>query len=135
MLRSTVKHTALLVPSLMKIMSCKPIQLKCVISYRNNTKKHLVTLIQALKKITDCENINSEALDDIQFNEQDIIWAINQIPLHSAPGPDKIPSILLKECKKELAPALLTIWRKSLNTGQIPDILKKRSIVPIHKKI
>ena len=87
-----------------------------------------------IKKITDCENINSETLDDIQFNEQDIIWAINQIPLHSAPGPDKIPSILLKECKKELAPALLTIWRKSLNTGQIPDILKKQSIVPIHKK-
>ena len=87
-----------------------------------------------IKKNPDVENINNETIDDMPFNEDDIIWAINQIPLHSAPGPDKIPAVLLKECKKEIAPALLSIWRKSLDTGQIPDILKKQSIVPIHKK-
>ena len=87
-----------------------------------------------IKKPPDNNNQSIPKLEDITFTEEDIIWAINQIPLHSAPGPDKIPSILLKECKKELAPALLLIWRKSLDTGQIPDILKKQSIVPIHKK-
>jgi hypothetical protein len=87
-----------------------------------------------IKKPPHSENQSSPKLEDITFTEEDIIWAINLIPLHSAPGPDKIPSILLKECKKELAPALILIWRKSLDTGQIPDILKKQSIVPIHKK-
>ena len=77
---------------------------------------------------------NKPTLEDIVFTEEDIIWAISQIPLHSAPGPDKIPSLLLKECKKEIAPALLIIWRKSLDTGEIPEILKKQSIIPIHKK-
>ena len=83
---------------------------------------------------TDDENINTPILNDVIFNEEDIIRAIGEIPTSSAPGPDKIPSILLKECKKELAPALFIIWRKSLDTGQIPNILKKQSIVPIHKK-
>ena len=86
------------------------------------------------KKPSDNQNPDNPILSDIDFTEEDITWAINQIPVHSAPGPDKIPSLLLKECKRELAPALLMIWRKSLDTGEIPEILKKQSIVPIHKK-
>ena len=80
------------------------------------------------KKSPDQTDSDKPLLEDITFTEEDIIWAINQIPLHSAPGPDKIPSLLLKECKKEIAPALQLLWRKSLDTGQIPQILKK----PIH---
>ena len=56
------------------------------------------------------------------------------MPNHSAPGPDKFPSILLKQCKNELATPLYILWRKSLDTGQVPKILKQQSIVPIYKK-
>ena len=73
-------------------------------------------------------------LTDISLNENDIIEAINDIPVHSAPGPDKIPSRLLKECKKQLAPALLILWRTSLDTGKIPPKLKEQTIIPIFKK-
>ena len=59
-----------------------------------------------IKKPSPNGNLNYPSLTDIEFTEDDIIWAINQIPLHSAPGPDKIPSLLLKECKRELAPGL-----------------------------
>ena len=55
-------------------------------------------------------------------------------PTHSAPGPDKFPSILHKQCKQELATPLYILWRKSLDTGQVPKILKEQSIVPIYKK-
>ena len=70
-------------------------------------------------------------LKDITFNEDDIIRAINSIPLHAAPGPDKIPAILLRECKEQLAPVLKLIWRTSLDTGEIPETLLKQTIVPI----
>lgn len=85
-------------------------------------------------KRTSNVNIENIRLEDFEFTEEDIIKAINDIPLTSAPGPDKIPACLLKECKIELAPALYIIWRKSLDTGHIPSILKKQTIVPIHKK-
>ena len=86
------------------------------------------------KKPPQDKDAKGPTLEDITFTEEDIISAINDIPVNSAPGPDKITSKLLKECKKEIAPALLIIWRTSLDTGQIPDILKKQSIIPIHKK-
>ena len=52
------------------------------------------------------ENEDSPSLEDIEFDEEDIIKAINSMPNHSAPGPDKFPSILLKQCKNELATPL-----------------------------
>ena len=98
-------------------------QYKKTFSDPNSGKKEPVT-----------DRIEIPSLKDFTFNEEDIIKAINEIPLNSAPGPDKIPSILLKECKKQIAPALYILWRKSLDTGEIPEILKKQSIIPIHKK-
>ena len=79
-------------------------------------------------------NSNNPQLVDITFTEEDVIHAINEIPLHSAPGPDKIPSILLKECKAQLASPLVILWRTSLDSGHIPNILKKQTIIPIYKK-
>ena len=79
-------------------------------------------------------NENGPKLGDIDFTEQDIIDAIKLIPTNSATGPDKFPAIILKECKEELAKPLYTIWRKSLDTGQIPSIYLQQTIVPIFKK-
>ena len=87
-----------------------------------------------IKKPPENEHQDVPTLENIIFTEKDIIEAINDVPVHSAPGPDKITSKFLKECKNEIAPALLIIWRTSLETGEIPDILKKQSIVPIYKK-
>ena len=72
-------------------------------------------------------------IDDIVFDEADIIRAIDELKPNSAPGPDKFPAVLLKNCKHELAKPLFLIWRKSLNTGEIPDSLKLSNITPIYK--
>ena len=37
---------------------------------------------------------------DINFTEEDVIKAINELGINSAPGPDKIPAKLIKECKE-----------------------------------
>ena len=73
-------------------------------------------------------------LENMEFTPEDVIKAIDSIPIAAAPGPDKLPAVILKECKEQLALPIYRIWRKSLDTGEIPDILKSQSIVPIFKK-
>ena len=73
-------------------------------------------------------------LSDIEMMRKDVLEAIKEIPSHAAPGPDKLPALILKECAEELCEGILIIWRKSLDTGDIPDILKLQTIIPIYKK-
>jgi len=51
-----------------------------------------------------------------------------------APGPDKIPTCLLKELAFEFAPSLAVIYKASLGQGQLPQEWKNANIVPIYKK-
>ena len=80
--------------------------------------------------------VNSDlpGISNITLCEEDFITAINLIPPNSASGPDKFPITILKECKKELAKPLCLIWKRSLETGEIPDKYLKQTIVPIFKK-
>ena len=73
-------------------------------------------------------------IKDIIISIKDIIDAIKEIPTYAAPGPDKIPAIVLRECADQLAEAILQIWRKSLDTGEIPEALKLQTIIPLFKK-
>ena len=50
-----------------------------------------------------------------------------------AAGPDGIDSRTMKECAKELAPLLYQIYRKSLDTAEVPAQWKEANVVPIHK--
>ena len=73
-------------------------------------------------------------LEDIDFTEDDIMKAIDSISTSSAPGPDKLPATVLKSCKETLAYPIHKIWRKSLDTAEIPEMLKNQGIIPIFKK-
>ena len=79
------------------------------------------------------EKCNVE-IKDIEVTTKDITDAIKEIPSHAAPGPDKLTALLLKECAEQIAEALVLIWRKSLDTGEIPNMLKLQTIIPLFKK-
>ena len=72
-------------------------------------------------------------LDDLLFNVEDVRKAIHDLKCTSAPGPDGVPAILLKNCCDELAPAIFEIWRRSVEEGQIPPKLKIGLVTPIFK--
>ena len=74
-----------------------------------------------------------ETISDIEFDTEDIVKAINEVKTYSAAGPDAWNAKLIKNCKLELAEPLYILWRKSLNTGTIPGVLKTANIVPIFK--
>ena len=51
-----------------------------------------------------------------------------------ATWPDDIPARILKMGAAEIAPALTTIFRRSLETGTLPDDWRRDNISPIFKK-
>ena len=72
-------------------------------------------------------------LDDLTITEEDIAKQIKKLPKSAAAGPDEIPATLLKNCIDSMKAPLSKIWRKSLEEGCIPDILKTGYITPIYK--
>ena len=54
-------------------------------------------------------------LSNLELNPDIIELACAELKGTSAPGPDGIPAVLLKECKKELKLPLYYLWRESFN--------------------
>ena len=69
----------------------------------------------------------------LQFSEEDICKAIATIPAKSAPSPDRIPAVLLRNCSNSLAQPLYILWSKPMETGEIPLKLKHGLVTPIYK--
>lgn len=84
------------------------------------------------KQLPAVRNIQTH-LSDLDFSVEDIKEAIDEVGLNAAAGPDRFPAILLKNCRDELAYPLYLLWRKSLDTGEIPEDLKRSVITPIYK--
>ena len=72
-------------------------------------------------------------LEEAHFNYMDIADAIDKLSLCSGPGPDGIPSILLKKSKITVALMLNNIFQQSMETSEIPEVLKLGFICPILK--
>ena len=89
--------------------------------------------LQQPQQIFTDQNWNEPELSDFDFSVDDLIEAISEISPTAAAGPDRFPAVLLKKCKEELAKPLYIIWRQSLDTGQVPQILKTAHIIPIYK--
>ena len=79
------------------------------------------------------QNMNGPEICDFDFTIDDLVDAISEISPTAAAGPDRFPAKLLKECKMELSVPLYTIWRRSLDTGQVPQTLKTAHIIPVYK--
>ena len=75
----------------------------------------------------------NQSFCDIEIQIEDIEEAINKLSRNSSPGPDGVPSVLLKECVHSLKYPLCMLWRKSMLSGHIPDRLKIGQITPVHK--
>ena len=85
-------------------------------------------------------NINSllqepgpRCLEDFEFSTEDIVMSINSIKPSASPGPDGVPSLLLRNCAEKLKCPIYMLWRTSLDCGSLPSKLKQSKVVPIHK--
>ena len=74
-----------------------------------------------------------ESLTDAVFDVKMVEETLLGLDPNKAAGPDGIDSRTMKECAKELAPILYQIYRKSLDTAEVPAQWKEANVVPIHK--
>ena len=79
------------------------------------------------------ETLGTTSLTDFIFTKEDIEIACGELSARSAAGGDNVPASILKSCRMTLSTPLLTIWRKSFDTGRIPPGLLEAVICPLHK--
>ena len=74
-----------------------------------------------------------ERLSDVSFTTDSVEDVLGSLNANKASGPDGVETRLMKECAEEMAPKLQTIFRKSMDDGEVPQQWKEAHIVPIHK--
>lgn len=77
---------------------------------------------------------SSTVFNDFNFNEDDMIEALETLKPFSSSRPDGFPSIYLKRCKLAFAKPLCILWKKSLAEGHIPSCFKSSDVIPLFKK-
>jgi hypothetical protein len=87
-----------------------------------------------LNNMPEKERETDANLSDIEISVESIIKKINKLRKDSAPGPDNIHPHLMKETKNEIAVPLAKIFRKSLDTCNVPVDWKRARVTPIFKK-
>ena len=71
---------------------------------------------------------------DINITESGVHNLLKSLKAHKAPGPDQISPRVLKEMANVIAPILTEIFRKSYDSGIIPEDWKTANITPVFKK-
>ena len=79
-------------------------------------------------------NVTENILDDIDMSVERVMDTIDELKENSAPGPDKISNKIIRELKEQIALPLSILFRKSLDSGEVPSEWKDSTITPIFKK-
>ena len=87
------------------------------------------------KELPNFPQLETQMLPDaINFTENDFVDASKNLKMNSAPGPDGIPSCLIKPCAAALSVPLAMMWNESFELGIVPSYYKISYVCPIYKK-
>jgi len=73
-------------------------------------------------------------MPSISFHVEGIYKLLNNLNSYKSPGPDEIPTRILKFCATEITPILQIIFTQSMATGNLPDDWLTANITPVYKK-
>ena len=97
-------------------------------------KNHLIIWLFPYTN-TNCDPIpSSKTLNDVEFTILDVLRVLRYMPNKNLTSPDKIPYILLKNCRETLASTITKLFRLILDSMQIPKYWRTSIIIPIFKK-
>jgi hypothetical protein len=80
------------------------------------------------------QNRVESPLEDVVATEKEVRKKIQNLKPASAPGPDGLGSLLLKELIDQVTRPLTKIYNSSLSTGDVPADWKRANVTPIYKK-
>ena len=85
--------------------------------------------------VPECELIfrgdDQDRLCDITINETIVKKEIDKLKSTKSPGPDELYPRIIKECKDVISKPLTNIFRKSIDSGEVPSLWKKANVIPI----
>ena len=70
---------------------------------------------------------------DVTFTEEDVLELLKEINVNKSQGPDLLHPRLLFEARLEISRPLYILFRKSLDSGILPQEWKKANFTPIFK--
>ncbi|CAF1079728.1 unnamed protein product [Brachionus calyciflorus] len=70
---------------------------------------------------------------DTLFECEKIIEKLKKIDPSKTMGPDKVSSTVLKNCAESFSLAFSIIFKKSYESGEVPELWKHANVTPIHK--
>jgi len=76
----------------------------------------------------------AERLEEVGISLEEVRACLEQLNPHKAPGPDGFLPKVMREVASGLAPHLSRVFRRSLETGEVPTDWRRADVVPIPKK-
>lgn len=73
-------------------------------------------------------------INRLQISVDGVTKLLQQLKVNKASGPDDIPCRILKELAIEISPVITFLFRKSIDTGDLPQDWLKANIAPVFKK-
>ena len=95
-----------------------------------NVSTHDNGILPTLKKILS----DDISIESVYFDSHDIFKIVQSLKVNSAPGPDKIPTILLKNLNRVLCAPLAMLFSLIFQYCAIPSAWKEAIVKPIFKK-
>ena len=76
----------------------------------------------------------SQDISPLVINTNGVTKLLKDLNVAKACGPDGIPNKVLKTCAEQIAPAITTIFQKSIDTGELPTDWRNANVSSIYKK-
>ena len=73
-------------------------------------------------------------LSNLTFEETEIESICEKLNVNKSKGPDELPPVLFRKCRKTISHSFFQIFTKILQTSIFPDMRKKALISPVFKK-
>ena len=73
-------------------------------------------------------------LTDVDLTKEIVMKEIDRLKKFKTPGLDEIYPRILKECKEIISEPLVNIFRKSVDSGEVPSLWRQANVTPIFKK-
>jgi hypothetical protein len=87
-----------------------------------------------VQNVPSAAEMEAPSLETMDITYRMVQEKIRSLKPASAPGPDGIGPQLLQELQKELVPALVLIFRRSIQNEEVPEDWKCANVTPIFKK-
>ena len=73
-------------------------------------------------------------IEDIDITLNQTVKLLKDLNPTKSPRPDNLSPKVLKEIANDVGPLLLLIYRKSLQTSEVPEDWRKANVAPVFKK-